>query len=245
MRKLNALLKTLTLCTLVAVPLSLPQTALASDNGVLAVSGTAEIFVKPDLAKLRVGAVFTEKTPEEARNRVEKVITDFIGKLAKSGISEKSYSAQNISVVPTYDYIDGKRILRGYSAKRSVNIELSDFELISSVFDDAFNSGLNEISSIEYTLADKEKAGDLVRSLAIKDAKKKAKALADGFEVKINKVKKISYNSNNGIISTYEDAAVFRKGAMLNAASQASGGVYKVDDISLRDYVTVEYEIDQ
>ena len=124
MRKLNTLLKTLTLCTLVAVPLSLPQTALASDNGVLAVSGTAEIFVKPDLAKLRVGAVFTEKTPEEARNRVEKVITDFIGKLAKSGISEKSYSAQNISVVPTYDYIDGKRILRGYSAKRSVKLRL-------------------------------------------------------------------------------------------------------------------------
>jgi hypothetical protein len=60
--------------------------------------------------------------------------------------------------------------------------------------------------------------------------------------VKLKKVKRISYESQHGRVATYSDTVMSNK-ARLNSA-QGVSAVYKADDISLSDYVRVVYEIE-
>lgn len=229
--------------TLVAM-ITLPLPALADDSlGELSVVGSAEIAVKPDVATVNAGAVYLAPTVDEARSKSEKAISTMVENLKGLVTNDKDIVAEDITVTPTYDYIDGKRILRGYTSRRFMSIKTSDFNQIPQIMAIAVKSGLNQITNVSYSVKNESKARMEVRKLAIVDAREKAKSVAEGFNVKINGISSITYDttySNN-------DARMMRT-MSLSKNSQGDSindydSVYRPDDVIFSDSITAVYEV--
>ncbi len=131
-------------------------------------------------------------------------------------------------------------MLIGYQARRTIEITVSDFSKISKVIDYAMSKGFNGIDDISYKLKDSTKARDEVRLLAVKDAQKKAKSLAEGFNIKLGKVNTVNYNTADYHSHSYR----MYKANMVGAEAMSSDGVYAPDDLNFSDTVNVTYSID-
>ena len=217
--------------------------AWADDLATINVIGNAEIFVKPDTAKVKVGAICDAKTQDEARNCVEKSITAYHDALNKLGISDKDLVMQNISVNPSFHYDNGKREKVGYSASRYVLVTLNDLSKVGLVIYDAMQNGLDEVSHITYSLKDEGKVKEQARTIAIKDAMEKADAIAKGFDVKIKRIYRIDYENAYPTFKNFEADGVMPVMMSKGVSNGARNAIYIPEDLRVNDSVRVTYEI--
>ncbi|MDW3458667.1 SIMPL domain-containing protein, partial [Escherichia coli] len=68
-------------------------------------------------------------------------------------IAKKDISAANLRTQPDYDYQNGKSILKGYRAVRTVEVTLRQLDKLNALLDGALNAGLNEIRSVSLGVA--------------------------------------------------------------------------------------------
>lgn len=243
MCKTIKMLRVISLGALLAFPLS--NQALADECeelGELTVVGSADVSVKPDLVTINMAAVYEDPLSDVARNKAEKAIVEMFTSLKALKVSEKDIKAETISVTPNYDYIDGKKKFRSYTARRLLSVKTADFGLIAKILEASGANGINQISNITYSVKDENQAREEARSLAIVNAKTKAKAVAKGFEVKLKGISSINYDTTYG--NTHE--LVMRTMA-LNAnrdvAKNTVEPIYNPDNIVFNDTVTVVYKI--
>ena len=106
----------------------------------------------------------------------------------------KDISSANLRTQPDYDYQNGKSILKGYRAVRSVEVTVRQLDKLNSLLDGALKAGLNEIRSVSLGVAQPEKYKDEARKAAIDDAMHQAQQLAAGFKSKLGPVYSVRYH---------------------------------------------------
>lgn len=161
----------------------------------LVISGSAEIQVKPDILNLVIAVSQQNDNAEKAKQLVDKRVADYFAFLAKEAVPTSDINAAHFILEPNYEYPEQKApVLKGYTARREIKVTLRNPEKIGAILDGALAAGLNEIQSITPALADIATVQDQVRQLAVKDAVRKAKALANGFAEKLGPVWSINYS---------------------------------------------------
>ena len=161
----------------------------------LATTGYGEVVAKPDMAKFTVRVVETTMTAEQAKQTVDKVVTDFLSELKEQGMSADNITSSNLYISPQYHYPkNGKPELVGYRASRTVNVTVDELANLNQYLDIALNSGINQVENIQLKVKDQAKYQEQARQAAIKDANSKAESLASGFGKDINGVWRIDYN---------------------------------------------------
>ncbi|MCM1621451.1 SIMPL domain-containing protein (plasmid) [Escherichia coli] len=90
-------------------------------------------------------------------------------------------SSANLRTQPDYDYQDGKSILKGYRAVRTVEVTLRQLDKLEFLADGALKAGLNEIRSVSLGVAQPDAYKDKARKAAIDNAIHQAQELANGF----------------------------------------------------------------
>lgn len=209
----------------------------STKNGKITVQGTGKVKVMPDEAVLSFSVSDIKDNASAARDSVEKKVSGFISALEPLKLNKDQILADNLTVYPKYSYQDGKSVLEGYNAYRSVKITVDNLELIPKVTDLALASGINEVSGFEYQIKDIEGVKKEAAKLAIKDAKEKAQLLADGFEVKIASPCDLQF-TETGSFMPYRNRMLMASAAVADNAPEAD---YEIQEITVTSQVNAVF----
>jgi hypothetical protein len=204
----------------------------------ITISGEGKVSAVPDIAKISLG-VQTEKSKvadaqKENSDKMNKIITELKG----MGIEEKDLRTSDYSVYPTYDWINGKQILRGYQITQTAEIKIRNLELVSQVVAKAAELGANQVGGLTFTIDEPEQLRQQAREKALANAKTKAEALAVAAGVGLGKL--VSFTEESGSPSAYLAYNDY------SAKAMGGGSVAPVIESGSQDvivYITVTYEV--
>ncbi|OGH84965.1 MAG: hypothetical protein A2493_01720 [Candidatus Magasanikbacteria bacterium RIFOXYC12_FULL_33_11] len=173
----------------------------------LNISAEGVVDVVPNISVVTVGNSLREVTADEARNKNNQLITDFVTKVKALGIPATDIKTESPSMYPDYNYLeDGTRELAGYNINQSVTVKVRDnVDKASQVVMLAGEAGLNTIGGVESVVDDNtDMYLDQARQQAVSKAKAKAQKLANDLGVTLDGV--ISYNeyiADSGLYPKY------------------------------------------
>lgn len=200
-------------------------------------TGYGEVTAKPDMAQFTVQIEESTLNAEQAKKRVDEVVTAFIKRLTVEGVKKEDINSSNLYLSPKYHYPkSGVSELVGYRASRSITVTVSDLAKLNAYLDGAIGDGINRVDNIQLKVKDRSGYQELARKNAIKDAKRKAMSLAEGFETELDGIWKVAYNQ-----ASHQPPVRFKSMGMEAQADVASS--YQDSIIVIRDSVNVIYRL--
>lgn len=213
------------------------QGAPGAEN-VLTVQATGTAENVPNLAYVMLGIqVEAKATAEQATDDLAKKGNAVLDAMKKLGIAEADLKTQNISVQPSYDYADGRQMLRGYVGSQQLEVKLRDTNMSGDVIARATEAGANQIGGVSFKSDDPEAQQLAAEQDAIANARTKAEDLADALGVSLGKVKNYSAQQNYGSPMPYALEAKAMGGDTVTSP-QVPAGTQETQAT-----VTVTYEI--
>ena len=181
------------LCALV-VALALTPLPLRAADRLVTVVGEGTIAAAPDMARIRIGVSSQAKTAREASDANAKQMTAVLAAIKEAGIAEHDVQTSYLSLQPQYDpnRSGGPARLIGFRANNQVTVKVREVAKISGVLDRAIDAGANEMSGIEFIVAEHGKLLDKARGEAIADAYRKAELYARAAGAKVGHVAAIA-----------------------------------------------------
>ncbi|KMU30602.1 oxidative stress defense protein [Salmonella enterica subsp. enterica serovar Newport str. A182RVB] len=177
--------KVMALAALVGLSAMSAQASELPEGPHIVTSGTASVDAVPDIATLAIEVNVAAKDAATAKKQADERVAQYLSFLEQNQIAKKDISAANLRTQPDYDYQNGKSILKGYRAVRTVEVTLRQLDKLNSLLDGALKAGLNEIRSVSLGVAQPDAYKDKARKAAIDDAIHQAQALAAGFNRQI------------------------------------------------------------
>ncbi len=163
----------------------------------LTVSGTGEVRVRPDIARLDLGVQTQSKDPRRAASLNAIRAGRIIAAVRGAGIPARDIQTTSYYLSPQYQYAQrtGKATLTGYEASNQVRVTVRRVEDAGRVLDAAIKAGANTSSGVSFDLNDRNTARDAALRIAAADASRKARVLATAFG--LGAVRLLSVNESN------------------------------------------------
>lgn len=172
----------------------------------ITVSGTGEVFVKPDLAQTYFSVVTEAKTVGEALAKNTEKMNAIIGFVKEQGMESKDMKTTSFNIFPHYEYQKveteiypyppGKRVLAGYEVSQSLQVKIRDLAKVGAILEGAVQAGANQIGDLQFTVDKEEEFKKQARAAAITRAKEKAKELTSQLGVRLVRV--VNFSENGG-----------------------------------------------
>jgi hypothetical protein len=201
----------------------------------LTVNGTGKVYLTPDIAYITIG-VHTEdenatKAVADNNTQTQKVIDV----LKSEGIAEKDIQTTNFSIYPQKEYdSEGKptgKIV--YIVDNSVYVTVRDLDKVGDVLDATVQAGANNISGIQFDVADKSAALSQARKSAVEDAEAKAQELASAAGVSLGAVQTISESTSSAPIPMYDMRAAAPMAAEAASVPVQAGQMLLTIDVNI------------
>ena len=215
----------------------------AEVKNTISVSGTGEIWAKPDLALIDFSVVGEKKTVIEAMAENTKKMNSVIEAIKSQGVEEKDLKTTNFSISPRYEWYEkseiypaGKRVLVGYEVNQTLQVKIRDLTKIGNIIQVATEAGANQVGDLRFMIDKQDELKSQARKEAIEKAKVMAKEIAGQLGVKLVKITNFSENATAPIPYPY-----FMERAMSGGAEtpQIQTGENKIEV-----QVSITYEID-
>lgn len=165
----------------------------------ISVSAEGKTVVIPDLAKMNFSVVTegvdTVKISKENISKMNKAI-DFV---RSQGIEDNDIQTAGYSLSPKYEYDENKKksFISGYTLTQTVYIQIRDFSKISGILGMLPGLGVNDISSLSFSVEDQDASLKIARDRAFEKAFAKAGEMAKQNGVRIKRVVTFSDYQNN------------------------------------------------
>ena len=212
---------TITMSLLSAIALSLPffndhnayaqniiQNVSNTSNSTLFAVGNAQAMIKPDKVTLSLSVETTNKTATAALVANSEAMNKVLNALKTGGVRENETSTSFFNISPNYKPIDQQqegqyfpplesRDIISYTVTNSITVDSYNLLNVSQWIDIAVQAGVNDVSSIYFSLSDEKSEAvknDLLKQ-AITNAKGKADIAASALELKVIGVKSINIES--------------------------------------------------
>jgi len=209
----------------------------------LAVTGTAEVSVKPDICNISFGVeTFHKKSAREAYRINGEVMTALSAAVLATGIESKDVQTSGFSVTPQYHYDNDnhRRIFDGYRVYHSLDVKVRDLNKPSAVLDAGMEAGATQVNNVTFAVENPKKYTAEARVEAVRAAQAKAQTMADLTGVRLGKPISISENEPGGWGQYYAQANVaLDRGAAAEEAPGLQPGEFK---LTRTVYITYEIE---
>jgi hypothetical protein len=209
----------------------------------LAVTGTAEVSVQPDICYISFGVeTFHKKSAREAYRSNAELMNALNSAVKAAGIPDKDIQTSSFSVTPQYHYGDSgpRRVFDGYRVYQSLDVKVRDLDKASAVLDAGMEAGATQVNHVTFAVENPKKYTADARVEAVKAAQAKAQSMADLTGVKLGKPISISENEPGGWGQYYAQANV-----ALDAASPAAESPsLQPGEFKLTRTVYITYEIE-
>ena len=224
--------------SLLAVVLSLPvfndynacaqnvnQNVNGTSNSTLYVVGNAQTMVKPDKVILSLSVETTNTTANEALTANSKAMNNALDALKAAGVKENETSTSFFNISPNYNVTDEDedlppietRDIISYTVTNSITVDSYSLLNVSQWIDTAVQAGVNDVSSISFSLSDEKSElikNDLLKQ-AVANTKSKADIAASALGLKVIGVKSINVEALGGFPPSPEP--LFAREAMSGA----------------------------
>lgn len=152
------------------------------------VSGKATIKVKPNIAYISATVETENKDAKLAQQENAKLISQIQKDIkSKYKIQDADINTSYYGVRPSYDYVEGKQIFRGYVVEHTLAITAQDITKVGEMVDTLVASGATSIGSIRFDVLDSDATYNLALQKAIGNATSKANAITTTLGVKAGK----------------------------------------------------------
>ena len=165
----------------------------------LNVSATGQADAAPDRATVSAGVVQQGTTAREAMFSNATLMTAVFDELDAVGISKSNITTSQLSLRPQYDRRDRNQpTIKGYEARNTVTVKSDDIDQVGPMIDALVRAGVNNINQVQFTVKDPKDALKKAREDAIREAREKAKSMADAAGVKLGPLLSMNENSYGG-----------------------------------------------
>lgn len=222
--------------------------SLNNYNGdVISVEGSGEVLAVSDIASLYINLSKDGKTAKEAQDSLNESITKTLTYLKDQKIEDKDIKSEYGGLNPKYSYEqpvcysyscptrDPKII--GYTATQSITVKVRVVDQASEIRTGLAGIGITNISGPTFSIDDEEGYKDQARSMAIKEARTKAKVLAKELGVHLGKVVSFQENGDNNY-PMYDSKAMMSAGV-----ASAPAPVLPKGENKIISNVVITYEI--
>ncbi len=217
---------------LLALLMSLSGTAMAESG--LSVNGSATVQLKPDVAMISLGVTAkaqevlkAQESANEAMNEVIRVLTEEMS-LKKEDIATSEY---RIDEEYQYNRETGNSVHVGYIATCMLNVRVDAIDQAGAVIDVAMKAGANRLEGVTFRSSDENMARDQALMLAVEDALRKAKVIADAAGITLPQAPEsiiengISVSGTSNSMARYDAIA---ESAVMDAGTQVESGMLTV-----------------
>ncbi len=183
------------LALLAVLVIGLPATpALADAPGSVTASGEGRIEVAPDIAWLHFGVSARQATVAAARDEVARSVARLIALARDAGLQEEQISTAALSVSPEFDWDPQtrERRLLGYVVSRQVTLKLTDLDRLGELTEQALGLGVTDASPASFDSSRRAELETEALVTAVRDARRKAEAMAGALGVGLGAVQRIS-----------------------------------------------------
>lgn len=151
----------------------------------LTVQADAESFHQPDQARITLSISQSGDDLVALKQRVDQQSAAVIAFLLEQNLPEQAITSYRLNAAPVYDYQDGRRIQRGYSVSRAIQIQLTDLAKYDIILDYSLASGVTEINQAEFLVSQPDSLYNETLQQAVHHARRKAELLAAAAGVNI------------------------------------------------------------
>ncbi|WP_169084911.1 SIMPL domain-containing protein [Paenibacillus sp. PL91] len=142
------------------------------------VLGEGTVAAAPDRALIILGAVTEGIALQPVQSENAQTVTNIIHALQDLNIPRENIQTNDYRIEIQYDFPDGQQIFKGYKVTHLLQITLDEVEQTGNVVDTAVSHGANTVSSIQFSIVQKQRFENQALSLAIQNAQLKAIAIS-------------------------------------------------------------------
>lgn len=151
----------------------------------ITVTGNGKVSAKPDYVQLQIEVLTKGNEVSQAVQENAAIMEHVISSLLTLGIPREDIQTSVYTISPSYDYIDGKKVFRGYEVANTITVKIRDINQIGIVIDTAVKNGANSVSGIQFKIEHAERYYQQALSLALQNAQKKANTIAKTMHLQI------------------------------------------------------------
>lgn len=209
----------------------------------IAVSGSFDTDVNPDMAEITFSIETEAKDASDAQDENSRVGEDVVNALKKAGIKSDDIESTRYNIYPIREWnrATEKYEEKGYRVTHTIKVSVDDVDEVGALLKAGVDAGANRVDNLVFKLSKTKE--NLIKTQVMKEAAQKAsvkaEALADSLGVKIVRIHTISENSYSAGIY-YAERAVF---AAADTAESAPAPKIAPEDVSVSASVSVVYEI--
>jgi len=206
---------------------------------VLVVSGTAEVFVAPDQATVRLGIVRQSANAQAAQEQASAAAQEILNAIGKVGVPSSQIQTMRLVLSPVYaprspDSRDAPRIV-AYNATNTVSVRLENLSQVGPVIDAGLKAGANQLEGVQFGLRNDLPSRQQALKDAVEVARGKAMTMAEALRVNLVEVLEAS---EGGVSIISERVEPFAARTALAADTPVSPG-----QIQVNATVTIRYRI--
>jgi len=176
------------------------QQPTASNDPVVVMNGEGIVQAVPDRAWITISAESRAPSAREAQRRNSEAMTPVLAKLKAAGIAADAIRTIAYDVQYEWDFVNGKRVGRGYVARNSVEVRVDAVDRVGEYLEIAVTSGATSLGGVRFDLKDRAKLEREALRLAVADARAKAEAAVTGAGRTIERIVRIEEESVGGPI---------------------------------------------
>jgi uncharacterized protein YggE len=154
-------------------------------------TGEAVVRRAPDQAFVVVAVESRARNPRDAQRQNAEAMTAVQQRVAAGGIAKDAMRTLGYNIQQEFDYVDGRRISRGYVARNAIEIRVDAVDRTGEILDMSVQAGATSVTSIRFDLKDRAAAEREALRLAVVDARARAEAAAAGVGRNVDRVLRI------------------------------------------------------
>jgi uncharacterized protein YggE len=158
---------------------------------VVVTSGEGLIQAAPDRAWITIAAETRGQSAREAQRRNNEAMQPVQAALRKTGLPAEAIRTVGYDVQQEFDFVNGKRVARGYVARNSIEVRVDDVAKLGELLELAVGQGATTISNLRFDVKDQARLEREALRQAVADARAKAEAAAAGAGRAVDRVIKV------------------------------------------------------
>ncbi|HXF82438.1 MAG TPA: SIMPL domain-containing protein [bacterium] len=172
------------------------------------VRGSGQVEVPPTQAVVTAGAQIQRPTAADASAEVSRIADQVLSRLLALGVRRQDIRTSGVQLVPVYSTPrDGTSQVTGYRATYLLALTLTDLRLVGQAVDASVKAGANQIFGVTFGLRDPSEARREALTMAVREARDKAEAIARAAGLQIKGIVQISEESVDVEVRAFSRAA--------------------------------------
>ncbi len=205
------------------------------------VSGDALVQAQPDTAVLTVAVTTQGLTALDAQAENARKSDAVVRAVKTAAGAQGEVQTSGYNLQPQYAYKEGQPpMIRGYEARNSVTVTLSDLPKVGAVIDAASNAGATNVDSLAFTLRQDKTVRQQALAEATRVALSKAQTIAQALGGRVVRIIEVQETTEGRPMPLYKTDAVDKRALM---SAQAPPTPVEVGALDIRAQVQLVAEI--